>query len=204
MTVQIRPAVPDDLDLICRLRLQRSSWLAARGSDQWSTAASGLPIDYFARAVARAVAAGETWIAEVNSAPTGTITVNNCADKGLWTPTEIADSLIVHYLIVDLSWSGSGIGRRLLAHAAELARTHGRSWVRLDAWTTNTDLHIYYRRAGFRMVRVADPTSPSPSCALFERHVDSWVRDDHALGARSKALSMAPPSRYPNSLSAFG
>lgn len=203
MTVQIRPAVPGDLDLICRLRLQRCSWLAARGSDQWSPAASGLPIDYFARAVRRAVAAGETWIGEVNSAPAGTITVNDRADTGLWTPAEIADSLIVHYLIVDLGYAGSGIGRRLLAHAGALALAHGRNWVRLDAWTTNTDLHTYYRRAGFRMVRVADPNSPSPSCALFERHVDSWVRDDHAIAARA-AFPMTPLSRDPLVLPAFG
>lgn len=204
MTVRIRPAVPGDLDLICRLRLQRSSWLAARGSDQWSPAASGLSIDYFARAVDRAVRAGETWIGEVNSTPAGTITVNDRADKGLWTPAEIAESLIVHYLIVDLSHAGSGIGRRLLAHAGALARLYGRDWVRLDAWTTNTDLHTYYRRAGFRMVRVADPHRPSPSCALFERHVDGWIRDHHALSARAETLPMTPLSRYPIILPALG
>src|SRR5687768_482748 len=131
MTVQIRPADLDDLDLIRRLRLQRSSWLAARGSDQWSPEASGLSIDYFARAVARSVAAWETWIAEVNGEPAGTITVNDRADRELWTGRELADALVVHYLIVDLRFAGSGVGLRLLAHAAALARVNGRSWVRL-------------------------------------------------------------------------
>lgn len=182
MTVQIRPAHLDDLDLIRRLRLQRSSWLAARGSDQWSTEASGLSIDYFARAVSRSVAAWETWIAEVHGEPAGTITVNDRADRELWTGAELADALIVHYLIVDLRFAGSGVGRRLLAHAAALARAHDRNWVRLDAWTSNTDLHAYYRRAGFRLVRVADPNSPSPSCALFERHVDDWLLEGPSLG----------------------
>lgn len=182
MTVQIRPAALDDLELIRRLRLQRSSWLAARGSDQWSTEASGLSIDYFARAVRRAVAAWETWIAEVNGEPAGTITINDRADRELWTNAELADALIVHYLIVDLRFAGCGVGQRLLAHAAALARAHGRRWVRLDAWTANPDLHAYYRRAGFRLARVAAPQDPSPSCALFERHVDDWLLEGGPIG----------------------
>ncbi|MEU4837343.1 GNAT family N-acetyltransferase [Nocardia testacea] len=182
MTVQIRPADLDDLDLIRRLRLQRSSWLAARGSDQWSTEASGLSIDYFERAVARSVTAWETWIAEVHGEPAGTITINDRADRELWSGAELTDALVVHYLIVDLRFAGFGVGRRLLAHAAALARAHGRNWVRLDAWTTNTDLHAYYRRAGFRLARVADPDVASPSCALFERHVDDWLLEGPAFG----------------------
>lgn len=197
MTVQIRPAALDDLHLICRLRQQRASWLAARGSDQWSTEASGLSIDYFARVVGRALAAGETWIAEVHGEPAGTITVNDRADRELWTDTELADSLIVHYLIVDLRYCGHGIGGQLLAHAAALARTHGRHWVRLDAWTTNTDLHTYYRHAGFRLARVAGPDRPSPSCALFERHIDEWHTDDALIGARPAAFPMTPLTRSP-------
>ncbi|GGL23904.1 GNAT family N-acetyltransferase [Nocardia jinanensis] len=196
MTVQIRPAALDDLDLIRRLRLQRASWLAARGSDQWSTEASGLSIDYFAGAVSRAVAAWETWIAEVNGEPAATITINDRADRELWTHAELADALIVHYLIVDLRFAGHGIGRRLLAHAAALARAHGRHWVRLDAWTANAELHAYYRRAGFRLARVADPRDPSPSCALFERHVDDWLLEGGALGTRA-GFPMTPLARDP-------
>ncbi|WP_280458245.1 GNAT family N-acetyltransferase [Nocardia carnea] len=203
MTVQIRPAAPDDLNLICRLRLQRASWLAARGSDQWSTEAAGLSIDYFARVVERALTAGETWIAEVNGDPAGTITVNDRADKQLWTDSELADSLIVHYLIVDLRYAGHGLGSRLLAHAATVTRVRGRHWVRLDAWTTNSELHAYYRRAGFRLARIAGPDRRSPSCALFERHIDSWPTDDTLVPARPASFRMRPLARYPIVLPAF-
>ncbi|WP_280461747.1 GNAT family N-acetyltransferase [Nocardia carnea] len=204
MTVQIRPAALDDLNLICRLRLQRASWLAARGSDQWSTEASGLSIDYFAQVVDRALTGGETWIAEVNGEPAGTITVNDRADKQLWSDTELADSLIVHYLIVDLRFAGQGVGRTLLTHAAALTRARGRHWVRLDAWTTNSGLHAYYRRAGFHLARIAGPDSRSPSCALFERHIDSWPADDTLVEAHSASLRMRPLARYPIVLPAFG
>lgn len=175
MTVRIRQATLADLGTICRLRLQRTDWLAERGSDQWTRQGRGLPIEIFAHVVGRAVYAGETWIAEKCGEPAGTITVNDRADEGLWTSHETAESVIVHYMIVDLRFAGNRVGSHMLAHAAALARARRRTWVRLDAWTTNTDLHDYYRRAGFRLARVAGPEAPGPSAALFERRADSWL-----------------------------
>lgn len=175
MTVRLRQATLADLGTICRLRLQRTAWLAARGSDQWTQEGRGLPIEIFAHVVGRAVYAGETWIAEMHGEPAGTITVNDRADEGLWSPCETAESVIVHYMIVDLRFAGNRIGSHLLAHAAALARAHHRTWVRLDAWTTNNDLHDYYRRAGFRLARLAGPEASGPSTALFERRADSWL-----------------------------
>ncbi|MBF6099218.1 GNAT family N-acetyltransferase [Nocardia cyriacigeorgica] len=182
MSVVIRPAGLADLGTICRLRVQRTAWLSARGSDQWTVAGRGLPIEIFARSVGHCLDAGETWIAEVCGRPAGTITVNDRADQGLWEPEELSDAVIVHYMIVDLRYAGRGVGRRLLAHAGELAREFEREWVRLDAWTTNTDLHAYYRSAGFRLARIAGPAAQGPSRALFERRTDSWapVRADPA------------------------
>ncbi|MET9287687.1 GNAT family N-acetyltransferase [Nocardia beijingensis] len=175
MTIALRQATWGDLGTICRLRVQRTAWLTARGSDQWTVAGRGLPIEIFARAVGRALDAGETWIAEVAGEPAGTITVNDRADEGLWSRWELDDAVIVHYMIVDLRFAGQRVGHYMLAHAGTLARSQGRAWVRLDAWTTNADLHAYYRSAGFRLVRVAGgPLALGPSRALFERRADTW------------------------------
>jgi GNAT superfamily N-acetyltransferase len=174
MTTVIRQATFGDLGMICRLRVQRTPWLTARGSDQWTVAGRGKPIEIFARAVGQSLDAGETWIAEVAGEPAGTITVNHHADNGLWSPWELADAVVVHFMIVDLRFTGQRVGDRLLAHAGLLAHRQQRDWVRLDAWTTNTDLHDYYRRAGFRMARIAGPNATGPSLALFERRADSW------------------------------
>ncbi|WP_062994220.1 GNAT family N-acetyltransferase [Nocardia mikamii] len=174
MSIRIRQARSADLGNICRLRLQRTAWLAARGSDQWTRQGRGLPIERFAHAVGRSVSAGETWAAEVGGEFAGTVTVNDRADPGLWSPREIADAVIVHYMIVDLRFAGYGVGRALLAHAAGLAFVRQRHWVRLDAWTRNTELHRYYRAAGFRLARIANPAVSGPSAALFERRADSW------------------------------
>ncbi|MFI6870163.1 GNAT family N-acetyltransferase [Nocardia sp. NPDC050406] len=175
MTLRIRQARLDDLGTICRFRLQRTTWLAARGSDQWTRQGRGLPIEIFARSVAQAIGNGETWMAEVDGEPAGTITVNDRADEGLWSPGELADAVIVHFAIVDLRFAGQRVGQALLAHAGSVAREKHRGWVRLDAWTTNKDLHAYYGRAGFRLVRIAGPEATGPSRALFERPTASWV-----------------------------
>ncbi|WP_328711822.1 GNAT family N-acetyltransferase [Nocardia salmonicida] len=174
MTVRLRPATLGDLPLICRLRVQRTSWLTARGSDQWTVAGRGRPIEIFAGAVGRALDRGETWIAEVDGEPAGTITVNHRADPGLWSAWELAESVIVHFMIVDLRFAGLRVGDHLLAHAAHLADHEHRPWVRLDAWTTNTALHNYYRRAGFALARVAGSGASGPSKALFERQTGTW------------------------------
>ncbi|MGW4633764.1 GNAT family N-acetyltransferase [Nocardia sp. NPDC004415] len=174
MTVGIRPAILGDLPLICRLRVQRTAWLTARGSDQWTVAGRGRPIEIFAGAVGRSLDAGETWIAEVDGEPAGTITVNHRADPDLWSPWELAESVIVHFMIVDLRFAGRRVGHHMLAHAAHLAARQRRPWVRLDAWTTNTELHDYYRRAGFVLARIAGPIASGPSKALFERPTTTW------------------------------
>ncbi|GAB2669732.1 GNAT family N-acetyltransferase [Nocardia goodfellowii] len=174
MNIVIRPAHFGDLAAICRLRLQRTAWLTARGSDQWSVAGRGKPIETFAHAVERSLAAGETWIADVDGETAGTITVDHHADPNLWSPWELDDAVIVHYMIVDLRFAGHGIGRHLLEHAGWLAFQQDRNWVRLDAWTTNAELHDYYRRSGFHLTRIAGPIATGPSRALFERRTESW------------------------------
>lgn len=44
----------------------------------------------------------------------------------------------------------------------------GKTWLRLDAWRTNTALHDYYRRHGFTDVRIVDLPWRG-SGALFQR-----------------------------------
>ena len=64
--------------------------------------------------------------------------------------------------------AGRGVGAWLLDEAAREAARRGKRLLRLDAWTSNTRLHDYYRRQGFRLVRIAGDRG---SGALFERAV---------------------------------
>ncbi|MBH0777574.1 GNAT family N-acetyltransferase [Nocardia bovistercoris] len=192
MTMTLRSAAIGDLGAICRLRRQRTAWLTAKGSDQWSVAGHGLPIEVFARAVGRAVEAGETWIVEVDGEAAGTITVNERTDPWLWSDAEVAGAVMVHYMIVDLRFAGFRLGHRLLSHAAAVACDLDREWVRLDAWTANTGLHDYYRRAGFRLARIAE-SAIGPSGALFERRTDSWDPTDRPRLPLRSDPSVATP-----------
>jgi ribosomal protein S18 acetylase RimI-like enzyme len=57
----------------------------------------------------------------------------------------------------------------LLNWAANRAvRSYGARWVRVDVWTTNKELHDYYQRQGFTLVRIRNDLE-YPSGALFQR-----------------------------------
>ncbi len=164
----IRLATPGDVPQIVQWRHAAAQWLASIGSDQWSDI--GLNDRDFEKRVRESIAAGETWMAEVAGQPVGTIAIDEWTDVGLWTAEEQANALFLHRMIIDRGSAGQGVGAVLLDHAAEVARDHGKNWLRLDAWTTNSGLHQYYRDQGFTHVRTVTD-HPSPSTALFQRPV---------------------------------
>lgn len=164
----IRRATGDDLPTIVELRRERAVWLADLGSDQWS---AGLTEQGFQQRVQDSIRAGQTWMAVADdSRALGTIAIDQWTNPGLWSPTELADAVIVHRMITARFAAGQGIGDALLAHTDWIALDAGRRWVRLDAWTSNHGLHRYYEHAGFRHVRTVTD-HPSRSTALFEREV---------------------------------
>lgn len=163
----MRRAHLDDLDTIVTWRQQAATWLAATGSDQWSSA--GLDDDTFRRRVTQSIAAGETWMAVGDDgSPLGTIALDQWADEGLWSADTLQKSLVIHRMIIDRAMVGHQIGQAMLDHADRHAAAQGMSWLILDAWTTNTRLHQYYQDNGFEHVG----TRPEyPSGALFQRPV---------------------------------
>lgn len=169
MNIAIRQACANDVEAIAELWTEASEWLAKQGSSQWQ-----YPVR--TDGIRRDVAAGTVWLAERDHRELiGTITIDSTSSPGLWRPEELANAVIVHRFVVSRRYAGYGVGSRLLQHAEEIGRSRGRHWIRLDVWTSNTGLHDYYRRAGFRFVRVADTSRlPFPvreSGALFERPI---------------------------------
>ncbi|MGW4528340.1 GNAT family N-acetyltransferase [Amycolatopsis sp. NPDC004378] len=175
--VEIRRASVADVSMIAQWRREAADWLASIGSDQWSE--KGLSAERFVARVTSSVHAGETWVAEVDGRPAATLAVDEHTDPGLWTPAEQAESVIVHRMITDRNRQHRGLGALLLDHAETIARQRGKTYVRLDAWTSNGRLHDYYRAVGFRFVRIADPQRPS--AALFERPVSNSGVDQQAV-----------------------
>lgn len=173
---RLRPATEEDLPAVLKILDGAVDWLAGRGTDQWQGArwrAEELSPD-LARgglrvAEIRLAALGDSGLAAApEPVVVGTAVLRDTHPADLWHPADDPGSaLYLHHLAVDRAFAGRGIGAWLLDQAAAEAARRGKQSLRLDAWTTNTRLHDYYRGQGFRLVRIADDTSG----ALFERAV---------------------------------
>ena len=166
--MEIRQAHSGDVETIVHWRAEAACWIAERGFDQWSSA--GLDDEEFRRRVSESVHNGETWMAVDRGELVGTIAIDHNPDPGLWSREEQEHAVIVHRMIVPRFASGRGVGALLLLQAERIAEQRGRMYIRLDAWTSNTELHDYYRNSKFRYVRTVNDHH-TPSAALFERRV---------------------------------
>lgn len=167
--MKFRQATMDDIHLIADWRWEAAGWIHAKGNDQWDI--TGLSREEFERRITRSIKAGETWLAlSGDGRPIGTIAIDVVADEGLWDNEDLTQSYIIHRMMVPRSESGRGIGAAMVKFAEDLARSHGRSKLVLDAWDTNRELHRYYESLGFRCVRTV-PNHWTPSATLFEKAV---------------------------------
>jgi GNAT superfamily N-acetyltransferase len=108
----------------------------------------------------------------------GSIATVTCRDKGnrwLWTARERNERAVyLSRLVVARAAAGLNIGGALIDRAARWAeRAWGARWVRVNAWTTNKDLHEYYIRKGFSLHRIdTNIKNRYPSAALFQKSLD--------------------------------
>lgn len=166
----VRHAVLDDVDTILAMRRERAAWLAELGQTQWQ-------MPWPRSAVAAAVMTGQTWMLWDGEQRIGTLTLSAWSETDdLWriSPTkgphwtagadDPSDAFYLSKLMVWRDRSGEGLGAEMLDWAAGRAYEAGLTWLRLDAWTTNTALHRYYLAQGFVHVRTID-TSTSGWCA---------------------------------------
>jgi GNAT superfamily N-acetyltransferase len=162
--VIIRPAALADIDVILSMRRERAAWLAGLGQSQWQ-------VPWPRTAVTAAVSAGQTWMVWDGDDPVASVTLTAWVDTeglwklahdegALWRPSDDpADALYVSKLMVPRAYAGAGLGAEILDWAGGRAYDGGLLWLRLDAWTTNEDLHAYYRRLGFAHVRTVTSRS---------------------------------------------
>jgi GNAT superfamily N-acetyltransferase len=175
--VIIAPARLADVDVIMSWRRERVAWLAARGENQWSVP---LPRS----AIAATAAAGQTWIVWDGDQPTATLTLSAWVDvdawwkpdvdpETLWYPSDDpTDALYIGKMMVPRARAGDGLGAEMLDWAGGQAYDAGLQWLRLDAWTTNLQLHDYYRGQRFRHVRTV---ASRVSGACFQRPAQPYT-----------------------------
>lgn len=177
----VESANPADLRSLLSFREEAASWLTAIGSDQWQR-------PYPADRLLRTIEQGHVFMVREGSATVATITLTPQAEDGLWTARELAErSMFVNKLTVARSHAGQNLGGRLLDWAGDRAYRSGAVWLRLDAWTTNTELQEYYLRHGFSHVR----TVTEGGAVNGGPRVSGWLAQREALPCETHGLVYA-------------
>jgi len=139
----IRQATPADARAIHQLLLEAAAWVDALGVVMWE--AGELEFD----AIAREVAAGQFYVAEVDGQRAGAIRFQT-EDLLFWPDIPQESSAFVHRLVVGRTFKGAGVSTALLEWAVRHARSMGKAWLRLDCDNDRPKLKTLYERFGFR------------------------------------------------------
>jgi predicted N-acetyltransferase YhbS len=93
----------------------------------------------------------------------------NGPDPDFWTTADAPDTALYLYkFMIGPKARGTGLGDALLNWACTQAQQHGKAWLRLDCWRTNTRLQTYYARRGFAPLRTVQVPGRN-SGALMQR-----------------------------------
>lgn len=155
-----------------------AQWLSSKGTDQW---VNPWPDEQGRNArVLDDLLKDKTWLAMDGTKVAATITIDP-VDNGVWPPQKREQpALYVRRVIVDRDYGGREVGARLFDWAADVAAAeHDAQWIRVDVWTTNFDLHDYYRAQEFEDAGLRDLNDEPdyPSRVLFERSTARWRPD---------------------------
>jgi ribosomal protein S18 acetylase RimI-like enzyme len=165
----LRRADPGDFAAVRNLLREASRWLRTKDTDQWAVPwpdESGRNEN-----IRRAIAAGRTWILWCGEQVAATLTASP-DDHKIW-PEEIRHekAVYVRRIAVSRRYARLGLGGQLLDWAGLRAeREYSARWIRVDVWTTNTELHDYYRRQGFVYCGLS-LVPDYPSAALFQKPI---------------------------------
>lgn len=156
--MEIRPAGPEEIDVVLDVLADASAWLRARGVEQWP--------DQFERDwVMPAIEQGETWLAERDGEVIGSLVVQ-WQDPVFWAGYPM-DAGYLHRLAVRRH--GEELGAQLLRWAERHAAGAGKPFLRLDCVASSEPLRAYYERAGYR--HVGDVTVGPYVQARYEKRV---------------------------------
>lgn len=177
--------MPGDLDQVRGLVRDAADWLRrSKDTDQWARPWPDR-VKHKERMLNDLIK-GKTWIVWDGTTAGATITIDteeplDLNEQSIWPEDKRHEpALYVRRVIVRRGYDGEGLGAALLDWAADVAeRDYGISLIRIDVWTTNTELHAYYKRQHFARCPGRDPAELTgyPSQALFEREAGRWGSD---------------------------
>jgi GNAT superfamily N-acetyltransferase len=188
--MRIALATAENFDAVLGLIDEAAAWLRTKDTNQWQE-----PWPDRERRdarVLRGLAGEKTWIVWDGDTPAATVTLAAKPNPRVWAKSTCEYDLgqravYAHRLITAREHSGWGLGAQLIDWAGRRARReYGAEWIRIDVWTTNTALHGYYMKRGFRPCGFCpDPTYPSG--ALFQKPVALIEANDSPLFTESPA-----------------
>ena len=158
--LHINLAEETQLPVIIGLLDEAAAWLHdVKGSDQWPRPHPA-PMERDAR-LNRGLRLGHTWICWDGTAAVATITAEGTGDPTLWTARELAEPRRTWHRLCRIQKPRRPRNRSRAAGLAgkRASRQYDAKWIRVDVWTTNKELHAYYKRQGFAFVR----TCPDPA-----------------------------------------
>ena len=173
----LRLATPGDLHEIRWLVHQAAEWLTrSKGTDQW---AKPWPTrEARDQRLVAGIRQARTWIVWDDDVPAATITIATRPEPAIWSRLDPGCDLsepavYSHRLITARDYAGRGLGADLIDWAGLRGqRLYGAKWIRIDVWISNTALHDYYERTGFK--RCGSCANPRyPSGALFQKPVSA-------------------------------
>ncbi|MFD4228536.1 GNAT family N-acetyltransferase [Streptomyces sp. NPDC058545] len=166
------------------------TWLAIKGTDQWSDPETG------AKAITKwraSIDEGRAWVVVDERGMVVATVRRGPVDRDFWTDDDRPESALYLYkLIVARRAPGRQLGARLVDWASSLAALEGREWVRIDTWRSNSGLHSYYERLGFEHIRTETP-SHRRSGWLAQRAVGTPSLPDAPLRVGIPAQRVPPP-----------
>jgi hypothetical protein len=158
----IERATVDELASVLQVLNEAAERVHARGLDQW-------PHGFDADRIGPYVALAEMWLVrDTGGRAVATVRVTADADPDFWGASEAAELALYVSKLARVPDAAPGTGELLLRWVTDHAASLGYTWVRLDAWRTNTGLHEYYRARGWDVVRTVQ-LPHRRSGALFQR-----------------------------------
>ena len=203
MRIERADASPRNMEAVLSLIDEASSWLRTKNTDQW---ARPWPSERKRnKRIRKGLKKRQTWIVWHGTIPAATITIAEKPIRKVWRGAEAdtsARAVYVHRLVTARDYAGWGLGERLIDWAGQRGRVLiGAQWIRIDVWTSNTALHEYYMKRGFRPC--GHHTDPAyPSGALFQKSVAGTgevyipLFPDRAAEFSMEILEPAPAIRH--------
>jgi GNAT superfamily N-acetyltransferase len=139
----IRQASSEEAALVSSVLSAAAANLSQKGLALWGRA------EVSEEAVKDQVRAGTYYVAFEGDSPVGVFRLD-LEDRLFWPEVMDGSSAFIHKVAVHPHKQGRNVAHALLGHACELARQHGRSFLRLDCMGGRPKLRAVYERFGFR------------------------------------------------------